>query len=175
MSTYQSPKILEKGSGQIGFGILAGVGIENQETGLGEISLIGRYGISERMDVGAKLYGMPQLLEFHSFYGDLRHQILTDPIYLSGSMGISTFSVDDFRSIGLYPTVMAGTERLYGGVKWIRLISTSDQTEESLGTHFPGFVAGANFGGRISVMPEVNIYFSEDILVFPGVGLTYRF
>jgi len=54
LSTYQSPKILEKGDAQAGVGMLAG---------FGELSLIGRYGISDRMDIGAKIYGMPVVIK----------------------------------------------------------------------------------------------------------------
>ncbi len=175
LSTYQSPKILDKGDAQVGVGMLAGFG-EIREVALGEVSLIGRYGISDRMDIGAKIYGLPHLVQFYSLYGDLRYQLLTEPLYVSGAFGVSTFHVEDYRSTGLYPTIMFGTERIYGGVKWIRMISSSDEMEESLGTNFAGVVAGATFGKRLSFMPELNVYFAdEELLFFPGVGLTYNF
>jgi len=71
---------------------------------------------------------------------------------------------------------MFGTGRIYGGVKWIQMIASSDEAEETLGTNFPGVVAGASFGRRISIMPELNVYFAKDeLLFFPGIGLQYNF
>ena len=175
LSTYQSPKIIEKGKAQIGAGMLAGFG-GNGETGFGELLLIGRYGISDRIDIGAKIYGMPVVIKYYSLYGDIRYQILTEPLYVSGALGISTFHIDNYRTTGLYPTIMFGTERIYGGMKWIQLIASSDEAKETLGTNFPGVVAGASFGRSFSFMPELNVYFAEDeLLVFPGIGLQYNF
>jgi hypothetical protein len=54
---------MEKGDAQVGAGMLAGFG-GNSEVALGELSLIGRFGISDRMDIGGKIYGLPHLVQF---------------------------------------------------------------------------------------------------------------
>lgn len=175
LSTYQSPKIVEKGSGQVGIGMLAGFG--DDEVGLGEVALIGRYGLAEKFDIGVKITNVPVLIPYYNVYADVRYQILAHPLYVSGSLGTSVFRIDDFYTLGLYPTVMAGTDRVYAGAKWIFALSASESAQESFGTNFPGAVVGTTIGKnyRVHVMPEINVYFSNELIVFPGLSVAYNF
>lgn len=176
LSTYQTPKIVEKGTGHVGVGMLAGFG-NNNEVGLGEVSLIARYGAAERIDVGMKLSTMPVFVPYYNLYADVRYQLLTDPLYVSGSVGTSVFRVDDFYTLGFYPTVMAGTDRVYAGAKWVFVVSASESAQESFGANFPGAVVGTTIGGnnRINFMPEINLYFANDVIIFPGLSVNYNF
>lgn len=171
-STFQSPRVLERGEGQLGGGVLFGVDLEGEESGLGELALLGRYGVGDRVDVGGKLWGFPPFL---GIYGDVRYQLLREPFLISGAMGASWISFDEFSTGALYPTVMFVTDRFFAGARWTFLTATGTDLEETFGANFPGAVVGASFGGRLTFAPEVNVLFGEETAVMPGAAVMVRF
>jgi hypothetical protein len=172
LSTFQSPRVLDPGEGQIGAGILFGVDLEGEESGLGELSILGRYGVGERVDVGGKIWGFPPFL---GIYADVRYQLLREPLLVSGALGASWFQFDELSTGALYPTVMFGTERVFGGARWTFLSGRDNDLEETYGTDFPGLVVGASFGRRLIFTPEVNVLFGEETAVLPGASVQLRF
>lgn len=176
LSTFQSPRVLDPGTTQLGAGVI----VTGGEAGTGEVAIVARRGLADGVDVGAKLWGIPPFL---GLYADVRYQILREPFLVSGTLGGSVFSVredgDDDRSVSttaLYPTVLVGTERLFGGVRWTQVFGSAGDLEENYGVGFPGIVVGASFGSRLILAPEVNVHFGEGgTLVLPGAALHFRF
>ena len=178
---YHGPEIVEPGSTEIGVGLM---GTRSSAWGPGdpvilpgELSLIARHGVSERVDVGGRLAFFPLMLLLDEppvvgLYGDVRYRFVDDPLLVTGSIGASALLADDDLLVGAYPTVIAGNERFYAGIRGIvqRTIyggqSTTDWTV--------GVVSGAAFGERWIVRPELNVSFAEQFsaLIFtPGVSL----
>jgi hypothetical protein len=171
-STFQSPRVLERGEAELGGGILFGVDLEGEESGLGELALLGRYGLADRVDVGAKLWGFPP---FVGIYGDVRYQVAREPVLVAGALGASWFSFDEFSTGALYPTVMVGADRFFAGGRWTFLTATGNEMEETFGAKFPGIVVGASFGSRVILAPEVNVLLGDETAVMPGAALVVRF
>jgi hypothetical protein len=88
--------------------VLFGADMEGEEPGLGELGILGRYGVADRVDVGGQIWGFPP---FVGVYGDLRYQLVRDPLLVSGARGASCFSYDEFSTGAFFPTVMFGSER----------------------------------------------------------------
>lgn len=185
LSTFQSPNTVDEGATELGLGISFMNAAGEEDFFLGETALIGRHGLGERMDVGAKLWATPAVLIVPAtlgVYGDVRYQIIRDPVYVSASMGVSYFSAgtaddDTFRmeTAAIYPTLMAGTRQLYAGVKWTRMFATTDAFDDVLGEGFPGLVAGTRLGSRFIFMPELNIHFGEQTVFLPGAAFQLGF
>ena len=176
LSTYQSPRVLDPGESHLGAGVMLGAG----GAGVGEFAVLGRRGVAEGFDLGAKVWGVPPFL---GIYGDVRSQLQTEPFLVSGTLGASFFSVRqtvDGEETGtsttaLYPAVLIGSDRLFAGARWTQLFGSAGDLEERYGLGFPGVILGASFGSRVSVAPEVNVHFGDDVLVLPGAALIYRF
>jgi hypothetical protein len=173
LSTLQSPEVLPPGENRVGAGVLLGGDLEGGESGIGELAILGRRGLSENVDMGGRIWGIPPYV---GLYGDLRYQIVRDPVFVSGGLGASVFHFDDFTTVGIYPTVLAGSDRLFGGIKWTQLVGGGGDVEDTFGAGFPGLVAGTGFGQSLIFSPEViNVYFGEGTTVLPGLTVQFQF
>lgn len=125
-TTFQTPKVLEKGEQSLTIGAAATVSSELWN----EFSASYRYGISNRMDVGVQI---PTNWVNASIITDIKYQILTQPFYLAASVGTGIYHGDHFRSAFLvFPTMLiGGTESFYIGVKsTFSKVDTTDYDEE---------------------------------------------
>ena len=178
---YHGPQIVEPGSTEVGVGVM---GIRSSEWGPddpvvmpAELALIARHGVGERLDVGGRLAFFPVSLvsdepSVVGLYGDVRYQVVSDPLLVTGSIGASGLLVDGDLVLGAYPAVIVGDERFYGGVRGIVRRTTSG--EEITTDWALGVVTGAAFGQRWIVRPELNVYFTDQfstLLITPGVSL----
>ena len=172
-STFQTPRVLERGEVVIGAGA---TGLPGDDPAvLPEV--YGRFGIAERVDAGVKMTGVPP---WAWLMGDVKYQVVDGPFAVAADMGVSYagtgVTIDDDSSdigfLGLYPAIMAGTDRLYGGAKLI-YIAAGDGDTEWLSGNLYGLFAGTSFGERWRFLPEVHVYFGDETAVLGGLGVQY--
>jgi hypothetical protein len=121
-----------------------------------------RWSINERTELGVGgglLSGLT---------GDVKYNVLRGPIAVSAALGASMGFVPDFDLwgsgsddemtvvVGLQPTVLAGTERLYGGAKLMLYAGDADVKPLSV------LFAGGSLGGRWQFVPEVGVVRDSD-------------
>ena len=173
-STFQAPTPLGEDRAIMGVGVsgIAGSG----GSGFGMIDIYGRTGITDRLDAGIKVFGIPI-----GFLGgvmfDVKYAVNAGSPTLALDMGVSYFSIEDARALGLYPMVLYGTRNVYAGLKMIFFATSTNidlfdsETVES-NASIPGAVVGVGIGKRSRLMAELNVYrFPEgDVVFFPGVG-----
>lgn len=178
-STFQTPTVLDEGDALIGVGATGVSG----DTDFGVLpEVYARYGFSERVDAGAKITGIPP---FGLVFGDVKYQLVDGPVALAADLGVSyaggsadiSFGGDEpseegYSFVGLYPAVMVGTDRLYGGAKAIYIASGIADTEWISGNVF-GLFAGTSFGDRVRLLPEVHAYFGDDVAVLGGIAFEF--
>jgi hypothetical protein len=175
-STFQSAEVID--AGEVEFGLSVSVAVLDGESNLGEVTLMGRVGLGYNFDLGLKMFGFPP---FGGYYGDVKYQFMEGPLAGSAVLGVSYFGVefnDEDQSLtAFYPALLFGNGTFYGGPKMIyftsrfNLFDTSAQADASVF----GFVLGGAFGNRLKLMPEVNVYFLDEVLVYPGLGLKVAF
>ncbi len=175
-STFQPAAVQKTGEWTGGIGMLGFAG--SGTAGFSELVLQARYGLGGDFDAGLKFFGVPP---FGGIYGDIRYQFLKNPLYATLQGGISYFGYrDDDNSssvVVFYPAVFIGTDKFYGGFKWIHATTgfslfDMDMTA-SRGT--PGIVAGAVIGTKVKFIPEINVYFFDEVAVMPGIGFQFSF
>jgi hypothetical protein len=171
--TLQSPKVAEPGKSIVGAS--SAIVISEKPMPI-EIGAYGRFGIVENIDAGLKLsYPGPVVL------ADVKYQITEEPLLVSADLGFSYMfnNPQDFnRALVFYPTLLFGTEHLYGGAKLIYIVGKSQKTA------LPGILIGGSIGDEFRITPELNVYLSQssnllDKKAFPipvfGFGFQYHF
>jgi hypothetical protein len=176
-STFQSAEVQEKGELTGGIGILGFTGAGT--SGLSEFVLQARYGLGSNFDAGVKFFGFPP---FGGIYGDVRYQFMKNPFYGTLQAGVSYFGFkddnDNKTSVTVfYPAIFFGTERFYCGFKWIHATTgfTLFDSDVTASGGTPGIVAGAVIGTKTKFIPEINVYFFDEVAVMPGIGFQFTF
>lgn len=176
-SNFQMPDVLDEGDALIGVGATA---VAADQFGLLP-EVYARYGFSDRVDAGAKIAGIPP---FGLLFGDVKYQLVDGPVAVAADLGISYAggsadipfdddeSEEDYSFVGLYPAIMVGTDRLYGGAKAIYIAGGTADTEWISGDVF-GLFAGTSFGDRVRLLPEVHAYFGDDVAVLGGIAFEF--
>jgi len=131
-----------------------------------EVDVFGRVGIASRVDAGIKLY-----VPFSGLFGDVKCQIRKSVPLISVGPGGSYGefddvhdSGDDFEYLGLYPVVLFGPNKFFGG---LRMVYAEEIRHHSYGSHgttneydyFPGKLLGVCLReGNVRALPEVTVY-----------------
>ena len=189
---YQSPETVEPGSTEVGLGTMLAYSPDRQEDDPVvvpiESAILVRHGLARNVDLGGRAWFFPATMfedgaVVIGLYGDVRYRFIEGPVMLTGSVGVSAMKAGEFLSLGVYPALLAGTERFYGGVRliYVGVRHGDDEGDSELLTAdgpLIGLVTGASFGNRWMLRPEINLYFADGfstLLVTPGVSLQYRF
>ncbi len=189
---YSGPQTVEPGVTEVGVGTMLARssewGPEDPVVALAETALLLRHGVAPNFDLGARLWFFPVTFFVEEdpaigLYADARYRFIDDRWMLTGSAGVSAFSAGGMISVGAYPTILFGTERVYAGLRGIllRVITDgghSDPDDPQLSDWAIGVVSGASFGDRWVVRPELNLYLRDvfsTVLLTPGVSLHRRF
>ncbi|MDQ7062790.1 MAG: hypothetical protein Q9P90_00960 [candidate division KSB1 bacterium] len=178
-STFQTPTPLKEGEAMFGMGVSGFVSPDGSAFGITDI--YGRMGISDRMDVGIKAFGIPL-----GFLGgimlDGKYAIATGSPTVAFDFGVSYFGIEDSRLTGLYPSLLFGSDRFFVGAKLVYLYASQgvelfNAETVSQGQVIPGGMIGLALGKKNKMMLEVNFYrFPEgDLVLFPGIGFQLRF
>jgi hypothetical protein len=183
-SVLQTPEVLPPGEMSLGpiLGTGAGyyVGSEYFTDGVRpaelELGVMLRKGIVKNLESGLRfsvpLGGMV----------DVKYQLLRGRFLLAADLGFSQSLPADLGSLSrdrrtysvLYPMLLAGTGRYYGGIKTACIYERHTDAHRSATRIQPGVFFGAACGRRWKVLPEVNTFLNP-IMVGAAVGLQYTF
>ncbi len=165
-SSYQSPRVLRPGETSVGAGVA--LPLTN-----GDLTLCLRCGVIKNLDVGIKLGGYPEI--GYGVFGDIKYCFVRQPLLIAADLGV-IYHKDLFmaenepRTHGLHPTVLLGSDRIYGGIGWNYSIHretyyawdppyrTWDTTTRSSG---PRIMLGASWGKRWKFNPEIIFNFDQ--------------
>lgn len=111
----------------------------------------GRYGITERLEVGASA-GF-----FNGLSADVKYNLIPGPLFVSAALAGSVGLVvdifgdsDDVDVLGIHPALLVGTERIYGGAK-LMAFPFSAYVRRPWTVVF----VGGSFGGDFRIVPEI--------------------
>ncbi|MCH8011213.1 MAG: hypothetical protein IIA61_04575 [Candidatus Marinimicrobia bacterium] len=209
-STYQSPRVLEpreKVLG-VGFSLLRFNEEDGEEVAIvpSDLSVYARFGVYNKMDIGFKIFGFPNPDYFdlasptwedallgYSLFFDIKYNFMKRPLLVSGNVGFFRAGAWPFESKldirGIHPTLLFGSERVYGGIGWNYLIFREEHgiiRQSSKEPSIRVLVGTSLTKWKFQINPELNFYFrlpahnSETILYsYPffvaGFGLQYLF
>ena len=185
VSTYQSPKILNKGEKLWGTGISINNNKELKNSFpialLSDLSIYTRYGLSDRAENGFKLsFSLPFLLtSYHYKYLLLQTapvKPMKKPLLVSGDLGLSIgISTGGTPVFGFHPTLLFGREDFFGGVSTniIYPFSRGPRGRNSLIILSSRIFAGASMGNdKWKFNPEISYdffpYSGETVTIFHG-------
>src|SRR5882724_2575175 len=199
LSTMQTPATVPKGEVRLGVG-LESVGFSEKETNgdvktvaLPQFEFNARYGLTDNIDVGAKLYllGLEVGAKYQFAKGDFEAAIAPAVSYISVTVSNSSGNDDTLRVAYLHLPLLLGYKltdsfELAFGPKLLYVIATgtsSDSTSQSSATS-SGFMAGGfasiqlRLGKAFWIAPEINVYkpFADGSsgVIWQG-GLTFLF
>ncbi|RPH89264.1 MAG: hypothetical protein EHM72_20615 [Calditrichaeota bacterium] len=158
-SSYHSPRVLRPGEMSVGAGLSLPVT-------QGDVSLCLRSGIIKNLDLGIKLGGWG---DCYGLFSDIKYCIVKQPLLISANMGFlyhqDTFMTEtEPRTQGIHPTILLGSDRIYGGIGWNYSIERETYssmlppyktwiiTTRSSG---PRIMLGASWGNRWKFNPEI--------------------
>ena len=183
-TTFQSPRVLQKGEQTITLAAAANTGVLEGE--LGEpwflFDLAFRTHVVNRFDLGLQLYIPLTSLPSSHLIADVKYQLIQrPPCYLAGGLGLG---------FGLYNGILAqalligGTENLYVGIKpivnmpWLLFEYWS---------FYPITIVGLSLGGKVRFLLEANVaplgllldVWPVDVIPLPilsvGAGVVFKF
>ena len=185
VSTYQSPKILNKGEKLWGTGISINNNKELKNSFpialFSDLSIYTRYGLSDRAEYGFKLsFSLPFLLTSYHY----KHLLLQTapvkpmkkPLLLTGDFGLSLgVAGSGNTAILFHPTLLFGREDIYGGVSTniIYPFSRGPRGRNSLIILSSRIFAGTSMGeNKWKFNPEISYdffpYSGETVEIFHG-------
>ena len=185
VSTYQSPKILNKGEKLWGTGISIN---NNKELKylfpialLSDLSIYTRYGLSDRAENGFKLsFSLPFLLTSYHYKYLLLQTAPVKPmkksLLVTGDLGLGLGVASSGNlAIGFHPTLLFGREDIYGGVSTNIIYPLSrgpNPSSHSLNILSSRIMAGAAIGHKWKFNPEISYdffpYSGETVEIFHG-------
>ena len=185
VSTYQSPKILNKGEKLWGTGISINNNKELKNSFpialLSDLSIYTRYGLSDRAENGFKLsFSLPFLLtSYHYKYLLLQTapvKPMKKPLLVTGDLGLALgVASSGNTAIGFHPTLLFGREDIYGGVNTNIIYPLSrgpNPSSHSLNILSSRIMAGAAIGHKWKFNPEISYdffpYSGETVQIFHG-------
>lgn len=173
-STLQTPETLPEGKFEIsgGTGWLGGTAFA-LEAG-------GRYGLSEKADMGLK-FALPGILLL-----DGKYKFYDSGIKASADMGVSYYlDATSGSAFGFYPMILIGQDVWYAGVKGNFFSTAGDFSTFGMKSDVKenrylatSLITGYRFGNeKTRLLLELNTFIPVDSRVFvvPSVGLQYQF
>lgn len=161
-SSYQSPKVLRPGEKALGAG-LAFAKYENV-TAMDPF-LCFRYGVFDKVDLGLKVFGFPDL--GYSVFFDAKYSLLERPLLISGDLGFIAGAdyfapENETKVFGLHPTIFLGSAKIYGGIGWDYLIIRETKSPMFKAPYvsisresFPRIMIGTSLGGKWKLNSEL--------------------
>lgn len=172
MNSFQSPNVLLKGEHEVGVGT-SFIGDYEDPPALVNMEFFTRLGLNKNFDAGLKVFGLPGLSG--GLMADLKYQIINDPIYVSADLGGSFCYTIDLHFYDVYPMLICGSERYYGGYLGIYRNGVDDDAKVEFSNYMNGFFLGCKLGPKPYLRPEINYYyhkFNVGLIIF-GLGLQF--
>lgn len=176
-SSYQSPKVLKPGEKALGAGVSFG---KYENVTPVDFSLCFRYGVFDKVDLGLKAFGFPNL--GHNVFFDAKYSLLEQPLLISGDLGFMAIAEyipdDEAKVFGLHPTIFLGSEKIYGGIGWDYLTIRETKSPMFKAPYVsisressPRLMIGTSLGRKWKFNSELIFWFySKDRLSGPVVG-----
>jgi hypothetical protein len=172
LTTFQTPNVIRPNQSYIGFGMSGQLGYGYGYIKSAHFETSARRGIIKNLDAGFKLYT-------YGFWGDIKYQLISSPFYLSADIGASFVqgsNLDTYRRVwGLYPMIIMGTKKFYGGLKYIYINDTHFTSEYQYNytttPTFPVVFVASCIGDRFKIIPELSFFFVNkryDITILSG-------
>jgi hypothetical protein len=163
-TTFTTPTVLKEKE------TLAGAGFTRLKEGEKKVvtEFYFRSALVKNMDAGLKFSGVP--FAGGSMLVDLKRSIYQKgPFILSADLGLSYSSLVgndllSYQSVGIYPLILFGNDRLYGGMKYnylmfsgsVEIFDIEIGGKSNIG--FPSVVLGSTIGKRLRIQPEINVF-----------------
>jgi len=173
-STFQVPEPVDHGEIVLGLGATSMVA--ESDFGFAP-ELYGRYGVAPKWDIGLKLGGVPPI---GLVQADVKRLLVDGGFKLAADLGVSYTGEEleigsgdsntDYSFVALYPAIIAGAGAFHGGVKGIYILAGASENEFVTGSVL-GLFAGGRLGSRVQLLPEVHLYYGDDVLFTAGLGL----
>lgn len=171
-SNLHSPKVLEHNEFGIsldftGLTVLSGSTYVDTDLSYLSTDIALRYGFGKNIDATFKVL-IPT-----GVYGEIKWQMLKEPILISPQFGISysfwqellTGPCDISHKFGIYPTLLLGTEHFYGGLRLIykrmKYYNYDLDSFYMFTAYTPGILVGASIGKKVRIVPEVGFYWEK--------------
>jgi hypothetical protein len=170
MSSFQSPKVLLQEETEFGVGGSFVFG-NNEPPRLINLEAYKRFGLGKNWETGLKLFGLPGLSG--GLMAEVKYQLLDDPIHVSADLGSSVSYAFDSSFYDIYPMLIAGNEKIYGGYRGILRNEINDYSDSSFKYYLHGFFLGYKYGKQPYLRPEVFFYTNDfqDGFFIAGLGL----
>lgn len=172
MNSFQSPKVTPKGEYEIGAG---GSFISDGDNPmLVNIECFGRMGLNAHSDLGIKVFGLPGLSG--GLLADYKYQIIENPIYVSADLGASFCYTKDLNFYDIYPMLILGSDRFYGGYRGIYRNGVDDDAKVKFNNYMNSFFLGWKTGPGPYLRPEIAFFthdFKEGFFIF-GLALQFK-
>jgi hypothetical protein len=196
LSTLQTPRTVPKGQTRFGIGAEAvGISSDGDSITVPQFEFSARYGLTDDIDIGAKLYaiGVELGLKYQFLRGPLDIAIAPAASYISVNTSVSggsgegadaSVSVAHLHAPLLLGYNVSDSVTLGFGPKLLYVISTASVSSEDATDTVTGdgllvggfFSVPLRVGNAFWIAPEVNVYkpIGEDGLVWQG-GLVFLF
>ena len=152
-TTFQSPRVLQKGEQTITLAAAANTWVLEGE--LGEpwflFDLAFRTHVVNRFDLGLQLSILPSSLPFSYLIADVKYQLIQrPPYYLSGGLGLGFGLYNGFLAQAL---LIGGTENLYVGIKPMG----ARPLVSEYWSFYPIAILGLSTGDKVRFLVEANV------------------
>ncbi|MCF7792930.1 MAG: hypothetical protein K9N09_03375 [Candidatus Cloacimonetes bacterium] len=172
MNSFQSPNVTPEGKYEVGAG--SSFILNNDHSTLINIECFGRIGLNMRSDVGIKVFGLPGLSG--GLMADYKYQIIENPVYVSVELGASYCYTKDLNYYDIYPMLIAGSERFYGGYRGIYRNGVDDDAKVEFNNYMNSFFLGCKTGPGPYLRPEIAFFthdFKHGFFIF-GLALQFK-
>lgn len=172
MNSFQSPNVLNKGKHEIGAGA-SFIGYSDNPPPLVNMEVFSRFGLGKKWDAGIKVFGLPGLTG--GLMLDCKYQIIDKPFYVSADLGASYCYTKDLNYYDIYPMLIAGSERFYGGYRGIYRNGVDDDAKVKFNNYLNSFFLGYKSGPGPYLRPEIAFYTHDFKHGFFIIGLALQF
>ena len=164
-TAHQSPALLNRGESAVRYGGSLGGFYQvdrsdgdefEPSAGIPLMFLEGRWNLDENLEFGIRSAGLPYV---GMMAGDLKYLLTERPVLVAADLGVT---VDRFQLLGVHPTILVGSESLYGGIEQSFYLpyTSKEKRRYNRGDVDPpisALIVGSILGDRVKFMPELRL------------------
>lgn len=186
-ATYTTPEVMDQGSlvagGGVGFFLAPGDTASLLPVFPGDITIMGRYGVHEKIDAGFRIAGNNLGI---GVFADGKYALQTGDLPMAVDLGVSfqtaledtasDINLAPYTEIGLHPTFLIGKGAIYGGLKLATMFHSDEGS--SFIRIIPGALVGIALGKKSKYTVEFNAYYdltNGSFFLYPAIGYTKVF
>jgi|FLOH01.1.fsa_nt_gi hypothetical protein len=174
LATFQGPDVLPVDKEVIGLGMnwmtnmvaVVDSSTGNEDSFLGESSIMFRRGFPKRIEVGLKFVGTPW--RRGAMMADIKWQVISKPVLIALDFAVSSWPYSaEHKYSGYHPSLIIGSEKLFMGAQY-NYLRSSEWVQETqdffIGRHYDIKESDSRFSPIIGVHFKLgdtsNIYYS---------------